>query len=59
LLPSLYFRGVSVSYGAEFEATAGDWTEMLVPLALLTPTVPGETLQGPPIDPALSAESAC
>ena len=39
-------------YGAEFETTAGEWTEVLVPLVLLTPTVRGETLQGPPIEPA-------
>ncbi len=50
------YRGISVSYGAEFETTDGEWTEVRVPLASLTPTVRGETLQGPPIDPSQVGE---
>lgn len=46
------YRGISVSYGAEFATKAGEWTEVRVPLASLTPTVRGDTLRGPPIDPS-------
>ena len=46
------YRGISVSYGAEFATKAGEWTEVRVPLASLTPTVRGDALQGPPIDPS-------
>jgi monofunctional biosynthetic peptidoglycan transglycosylase len=46
------YRGLSVSYGAEFETTAGEWIEVRVPLVSLTPTLRGEALQGPPIDPS-------
>ena len=45
-----------MSCGAGFETTAGEWTEVLVPLALLPPTVRGETQQGSPIDPAQVGE---
>ncbi len=44
------YRGVSVSYGAEFETTAGEWSEARLPLSSLTPTVRGSRLQGPPLD---------
>ena len=44
------YRGLSVSYGAEFETSSGVWTEVRVPLESLTPTVRGDALQGPPID---------
>ncbi len=46
------YRGISVSYGAEFETTAGEWTEVRVPLASLVPAVRGNTLRGPPLDPS-------
>ena len=52
LATDVRYRGISVSYGAEFETTAGEWTEVRVPLASLTPTVRGSNLQGPPIDPS-------
>ncbi len=44
------YRGVSISYGAEFETTAGEWTEVRLLLASLTPTVRVSRLQGPPLD---------
>lgn len=43
------YRGISISYGAEFETTAGEWTQARLPLASLTPTVRGSRLQGPPL----------
>ncbi len=46
------YRGMSVSYGAEFETTAGEWTEVRLPLASLEPTVRGFALRGPPLDSA-------
>ncbi len=45
-------RGVAVSYGASFETTAGEWTEVRVPLASLQPTARGTPLQGPALDAA-------
>ena len=44
------YRGRQVSYGAEFNTRAGEWTEVRVPLASLQPTVRGSRLQGPPLD---------
>ncbi len=44
------YRGISISYGAEFDTTAGEWTDARVPLASLKPTVRGSRLQGPPLD---------
>lgn len=44
------YRGMTVSYGAGFDTTAGEWTEVSVPLASLEPTVRGSSLQGPPLD---------
>lgn len=46
------YRGVSISYGAGFDTTAGEWIEVRVPLASLQPTVRGSSLQGPPLDPS-------
>jgi len=46
------YRGLPVSYGAGFDTTAGEWTEVRVPLASLEPTVRGSSLQGPPLDPS-------
>lgn len=45
------YRGMSVSYGAAFATTAGEWTQVRVALASLQPTVRGSALQGPPLDP--------
>lgn len=44
------YRGISVSFGAEFETRAGEWTEVRVPLASLRATVRGSALQGPLMD---------
>jgi len=44
------YRGVSVSYGAGFDTTAGEWIEVRVPLASLEPTVRGSRLRGLPLD---------
>ena len=44
------YRGIAVSYGAEFATQAGQWIEVRVPLASLEPTVRGVRLEGPPID---------
>lgn len=46
------YRGIAVSYGAGFDTTAGEWTEVRVPLASLEPTVRGSSLQGPPLNPS-------
>ncbi|HET6430594.1 CIA30 family protein [Dyella sp.] len=46
------YRGLAVSYGASFDTTVGQWTEVHVPLASLQPSVRGMRLQGPPLDPA-------
>ncbi|MBW8369316.1 MAG: CIA30 family protein [Arenimonas sp.] len=46
------YRGLSVSYGAEFKTTAGEWTQVRLPLSSLQPTVRGFALQGPPMDAA-------
>lgn len=43
-------RGVAVSFGAGFDTTAGQWTEVRVPLDSLEATVRGSRLQGPPMD---------
>ena len=46
------YRGMSVSYGAEFRTTAGEWVEVRLPISSLQPTVRGYALQGPPMDAA-------
>lgn len=43
-------RGIVVSYGAEFDTAAAEWTEVRVPLAKLDPTVRGTSLPGPALD---------
>ena len=50
------YRGMPISYGTEFDTTAGAWTEVRLPLAALRPTVRGSTLQGPPLDPSRVGE---
>ena len=42
-------RGSAISYGAAFPTVAGEWTEVRVPLATLTPTFRGNALPGPPL----------
>ena len=44
------YRGLAVSFGAGFDTTAGQWTEVRVPLDSLEATVRGSRLQGPPMD---------
>lgn len=44
-------RGIVVSFGAEFATTAGQWTDVRVPLDSLQPTVHGERLDDAPFDP--------
>lgn len=46
------YCGMTVSYAAGFDTTAGEWTEVSVPLASMEPTVRGSSLQGPPLDPS-------
>jgi NADH dehydrogenase [ubiquinone] 1 alpha subcomplex assembly factor 1 len=50
LATDVRFQGIAVSYGAAFATTAGKWTEVRVPLAILKPTVRGISLQGPTFD---------
>ena len=40
----------AIAYSAAFATTAGQWTEVRIPLATLTPTFRGKTLDGPPLD---------
>ena len=42
--------GSSVSYGADFPTTAGQWTETRIAFDTLVPTFRGEPLSGPPLD---------
>jgi monofunctional biosynthetic peptidoglycan transglycosylase len=44
------FRGASVSYGAEFGTTPGQWTEVRIPFADLSPSFRGYALDGPPVN---------
>jgi len=44
------YRGMAVSFGAEFDTRAGEWTEVRLPLASLKATVRGTALPGPPMD---------
>ena len=46
------FRGITVSYGAAFATTAGEWTDVRVPLSALRPSAHGFALLGPPLAPA-------
>ncbi len=46
------YRGMAVSYGAEFDTTPGQWTEVRLGLDSLRPTVRGFALPGPPLDRA-------
>lgn len=51
LATDVRYRGMSVSYGAEFGTKAGEWTQVRLPLASLQPTARGFALQGPALDP--------
>ncbi len=46
------YRDMPVSFGAEFDTRAGEWTEVRVPLQSLKATVRGSTLHGQQMDPA-------
>lgn len=45
------FRNDPISYGAEFATKSGEWMEVVIPLAALSPSYRGRTLDGPPFDP--------
>ena len=44
------FQGAKVSYRASFATTADTWVNVKIPLASLSPTYRGTTLQGPPLN---------
>lgn len=46
------YRGMSISFGAEFGTESGQWSEVRVPLESLQPTVRGSTVKGAVLDPA-------
>ncbi|PFG10228.1 MULTISPECIES: CIA30 family protein [unclassified Marinobacter] len=39
-----------IAYTAEFPTLAGEWTEPVIPIALLSPHFRGRALSGPPLD---------
>ncbi|HET9034056.1 MAG TPA: CIA30 family protein [Dokdonella sp.] len=43
-------RGITVSYGAPFATTAGEWIIVRIGLDSLTASVRGTSLDGPPLD---------
>jgi monofunctional biosynthetic peptidoglycan transglycosylase len=43
-------QGAKVSYRANFATTADTWINVKIPLASLSPTYRGTTLQGPPVN---------
>ena len=43
-------RGITVSYGAPFATTVGQWTVVRIGLDSLSPSVRGTSLNGPPLD---------
>ncbi len=46
------YRGIIVSYAAEFAPPAGKWTQVRLGLDSLQPSVRGTSLSGPPFDPS-------
>ncbi len=50
LATDVRYRGIAVSFGAEFETLAGTWTEVRVPLRSLQATVRGSSVAGPAMD---------
>lgn len=44
------FYGISISYGASFFTTAGEWSIVRIGLETLTPSARGTPLDGPPLD---------
>jgi monofunctional biosynthetic peptidoglycan transglycosylase len=46
------YRGMAVSYAAEFATTDGQWTEVRIGLDTLLPAVRGFALPGPSLDPS-------
>ncbi len=46
------FRGIPISYGAEFPTVDGEWSVVRIALQALTPTARGTALDGPPLDSA-------
>ncbi len=50
LATSARHRGDRVQFSGNFETKAGEWVEVTVPFAGMTPSHHGETLDGPPLD---------
>ena len=46
------YRGIAVSYGADFVPPVGEWADVRVALDSLQPSVRGTSLKGPPFDPS-------
>lgn len=46
------YRGMAVSFGAEFDTRADEWIEVRVPMSSLTATVRGSILKDAVIDPS-------
>jgi len=44
------YRDSAVSYAADFETKAGEWTEVKVPFAAFSPQWRGKVLEGPPLN---------
>lgn len=43
------YRGSAISYAADFETTAGQWTEVKIPFKSFSPGWRGRKLDGPPL----------
>lgn len=50
LATSALYSGDRVQYRADFPTVEGEWREVTVPFAGMTPSHHGETLDGPPLD---------
>ena len=46
------WRGRQVSYWADFDTTAGEWSSVDIPFASFIPQFRGMRLNGPPLDPS-------
>ena len=46
------YRGIVISYAADFLPPAGEWTEVRLGFDSLKPVVRGTSLKGPPFDPS-------
>lgn len=50
------YRGSRIAYQAKFPTTKGEWTQVAVPFASLSPSYRGSALNGPPLDLSQVAE---